>query len=514
MKIAVEGCLHGELQKVYETVQEIEEREGYKVDLLLCCGDFQATRNLADLQCMAVPDKYKEMGTFWKYYSGELTAPILTLVIGGNHEASNHFQELPFGGWLCPNVYYLGHAGVVDICNQDGDVITTIGGLTGIYKSHDYLRGRFERPPYAQNTIRSVYHVRNIDEFRLKQMPEKSVDIMLSHDWPNGITDYGNVRQLLRFKPHFTDDIARNVLGSPPAMSVLETLKPTYWFSGHLHCKFSALVKREDFETKFLALDKCLPNRRFLQILDIDSTTETKTSKLKLRYNAKWLSILRSTNGLQDGSRKDQHMPGPGYSGRFDFKPTEEEVKESMEKMDGHLDIPLNFEKLVKAFDPSVENVRMLNSIPPPSPLLNPQTEELCNRLGIDDPMTLQSDEAPLESNSSMAVNLSRVPDLTEISEVTVNEDEIQLDEDSDEDNAGDSKDNGKSPPAKRPTLNIPAPKNDNLTLDTVQDEPKNDHITIVEEAKPEIEQEQQLPVKKTLKRRNAAMYTSNDDDE
>lgn len=142
MKIAVEGCLHGELEKVYETIAEIETREKTKVDLLLCCGDFQATRNLSDLKCMAVPDKYKEMGSFYKYYSGELKAPILTLVIGGNHEASNHSQELPFGGWLCPNIYYLGYCGVVDILDEvSGKVVLTVGGLSGIYKPRDYLRG-------------------------------------------------------------------------------------------------------------------------------------------------------------------------------------------------------------------------------------------------------------------------------------------------------------------------------------------------------------------------------------
>ena len=43
---------------------------------------------------MAVPPKYREMGTFYKYYSGEKKAPILTLFIGGNHEASNHLWEL------------------------------------------------------------------------------------------------------------------------------------------------------------------------------------------------------------------------------------------------------------------------------------------------------------------------------------------------------------------------------------------------------------------------------------
>ena len=140
---------------------------------------------------MAVPDKYKEMGTFYKYYSGELKAPMLTLVIGGNHEASNYLQELPFGGWLCPNIYYLGHCGVIDVANSSGlftfhllvsclftfykeinftnffanssgKSILTVGGLSGIFKGRDYLKGRHERAPYSNDTMRSVYHVRNI----------------------------------------------------------------------------------------------------------------------------------------------------------------------------------------------------------------------------------------------------------------------------------------------------------------------------------------------------------------
>ena len=43
---------------------------------------------------MAVPPKYREMATFYKYYTGEKVAPVLTLFIGGNHEASNHLWEL------------------------------------------------------------------------------------------------------------------------------------------------------------------------------------------------------------------------------------------------------------------------------------------------------------------------------------------------------------------------------------------------------------------------------------
>ena len=41
VQVAVEGCCHGELDKIYETIVKAQEREGIKVDLLLCCGDFQ-----------------------------------------------------------------------------------------------------------------------------------------------------------------------------------------------------------------------------------------------------------------------------------------------------------------------------------------------------------------------------------------------------------------------------------------------------------------------------------------
>ncbi|PPR90158.1 hypothetical protein GOBAR_AA30533 [Gossypium barbadense] len=42
MKIAVEGCMHGDLDKVYDTIKYIENTRNIKIDLLLCCGDFQA----------------------------------------------------------------------------------------------------------------------------------------------------------------------------------------------------------------------------------------------------------------------------------------------------------------------------------------------------------------------------------------------------------------------------------------------------------------------------------------
>src|SRR5947208_3240593 len=96
VRVAIVGCGHGELDKIYEVVESLNAAEGpggKLIDLLLCCGDFQSVRNYSDLACLACPPKYRQLNTFHKYYSGEKKAPVLTLFIGGNHEASNYLVE-------------------------------------------------------------------------------------------------------------------------------------------------------------------------------------------------------------------------------------------------------------------------------------------------------------------------------------------------------------------------------------------------------------------------------------
>ncbi|CAF4925190.1 unnamed protein product [Pieris macdunnoughi] len=372
MKIAVEGCAHGELEKIYECVETLQEREGIKVDLLICCGDFQSVRNNDDLRAMAVPEKYHNICTFYKYYSGEKVAPILTIFIGGNHEASNYLQELPFGGWVAPNIYYLGRAGVVQFGNL------RLGGLSGIFKNHDYLQGLWESPPYTPNSLRSVYHIRSLDVFRLSQLKEK-VHVMLSHDWPRGITNYGDKNNLLRRKPFFREDIESNKLGSPPAEQLLNQVKPDYWFAAHLHCQFAALVKHDDnSETKFLALDKCLPKRRHLQILDLPS--EFAGDK-QLKHDLEWLAILKNTNHLLSVKNIDCHLPGPGCNERYDFTPTQEE-KDMVLKFMGCLTISNDsFVQTAPTYRPNTPKRAPYEAI------LNPQTATLCDKLCIDDPL-------------------------------------------------------------------------------------------------------------------------------
>jgi lariat debranching enzyme len=43
MKIAVEGCCHGELDAIYASIQRLETEKSQKVDLLLIGGDFQVS---------------------------------------------------------------------------------------------------------------------------------------------------------------------------------------------------------------------------------------------------------------------------------------------------------------------------------------------------------------------------------------------------------------------------------------------------------------------------------------
>jgi lariat debranching enzyme len=56
----------------------------------------------------------------------------LVSAVGGNHEAANHLWELHYGGWVAPNIYYLGAAGVV----RFGGL--RIAGLSGIYNPRHY----------------------------------------------------------------------------------------------------------------------------------------------------------------------------------------------------------------------------------------------------------------------------------------------------------------------------------------------------------------------------------------
>jgi len=248
-------------------------------------------------------------------------------------------------------------------------------------------------------------------------------------------------------------------------MKILKYLKPKYWFSGHLHCKFAAVYE----DTKFLALDKCLQNRRFLQVIDVGEIN----GPVKLKYNPKWLAILKSTNHLQSSSENRQHMPGKGYKERYDYTPNPEEETIIKNLFNEEYDIPENFVANTRVFDPANENVKqMLRTTTQPEAQVNPQTELFCEKLGIDDPIGLIYQESRSFDSSFKISDMSGHPDTlggdaNMTYEITKNEDEIELDDDSD-----DADEEKKDFVPKRLSLSLPPVKNeDKIELDDGSDE-------------------------------------------
>ncbi|KAH0826607.1 hypothetical protein J3R83DRAFT_4970 [Lanmaoa asiatica] len=160
---------------------------------------------------MAVPQKYWQLGDFYKYYTGEKVAPVLTVVIGGNHEASNYFWELYHGGWLAPNIYFLGRAGCIQCPDCWRFKITTL--IKVITSACRMIMVRCAA--YAMS--------RSIIFFACSPS-----QISFSH--ATGL-----------------DQLNGN-LGSPPLMGLLQTLRPDWWVSAYLHVRFEAVVKHRGGE--------------------------------------------------------------------------------------------------------------------------------------------------------------------------------------------------------------------------------------------------------------------------
>jgi lariat debranching enzyme len=196
-------------------------------------------RNAADLTIMSCPVKYRELGDFWKYYSGTAKAPYTTIFIGGNHEASSHLWELYYGGWVAPNIYYLGAANVLRM----GPI--RIAGLSGIWKGFDYNKPHHERLPFNQDDVKSCYHIREFDVRKLL-LVRTQVDVGLSHDWPRAIEKHGDSETLFKKKRDFRQESLDGTLGNVAAKYVMDRLRPPYWFSAHLHVKFAAVRRYQE----------------------------------------------------------------------------------------------------------------------------------------------------------------------------------------------------------------------------------------------------------------------------
>jgi lariat debranching enzyme len=278
--------------------------------------------------------------------------------------------QLYYGGWVCPNIYFMGYSGVV----RFGEL--RVAGLSGIWKPGDYRRGYSERPPYSASDVKSAYHCREYDVWKLRQVAEP-LDVFVSHDWPRGVAAHGDMAQLMRSKPFLKAELQDGSLGSQPAAELLAQLQPDYWFSAHLHCKFPALVPRRGARpgaTRFLALDKCLPKRDFLQVIDLPNRQAGPFA-----YDEEWLSIIAASHAAMPLSRAPAVLPGGGRGPAPGRDAARAAVAAALAAR-GSADVPLNFERTARAHDPAQPRRAAMPTATP----RNPQTCALLEMLQLD----------------------------------------------------------------------------------------------------------------------------------
>jgi lariat debranching enzyme len=133
--------------------------------------------------------------------------------------------------------------------------------------------------------------------------------------------------------------------------------------------------------TKFLALDKCLPKRSFLQLMEITPHNPTELQRpLQLQYDKEWLAITRVF--AQDLCIGDPYAQVPHDKGDAFYRPLIEKemewVEENVVKC-GKMTIPDDFAQTAPVYDAEL-GIRVPET---PQEYSNPHTQAFCALLQI-----------------------------------------------------------------------------------------------------------------------------------
>ena len=317
MKVLIVGCLHGYWEEVVHLVEDLNAK-GENIELVLINGDTQTFRSEDELKYSCKYDsvykpgaphskkleqtKEEFYGSFHKFVSGELKAPCLFLIIGGNNEQEELFNSLPFGGYIAPNVFYMGKSSIVDYKG------IRIAGLSGIYdpvyysKKYDYISPNNPNP--AVEKLYSSHFIRACDPFQLELFSSyesaKKVDILMTHDWGSGIVAqdprfFANDR--LAHKRHlFKEDIA-HTFGLPFAPEIVKSLNPSVYTAAHHHVYYEKQINYGGRKVHFIALGRPDAREQWYSIKDIPVNPSSNVSN-SLMYAPEWIDIIASPEAI------------------------------------------------------------------------------------------------------------------------------------------------------------------------------------------------------------------------
>lgn len=215
------------------------------------------------------------------------------------------------------------------------------------------------------------------------------LDVMFTHDWPQDLP--GAKEFLLKKKPNLEEAIEKNELTSPMYKLLLEKLKPKHWFADSMHIRFQTNYdhpgKSSDTTietTRFLALNKCAPKRKYLELVYIQSDEFNVDG---LEYDLEWLAILRMTNQWISNQEIPFVLPPqPWADVEFDFESEKKKIEASF---GNDLKIPRVFTVDLPFKLTDYNSSAVLEDIDPgrKTNYTNEQTTEFCTLLGLKDPM-------------------------------------------------------------------------------------------------------------------------------
>jgi lariat debranching enzyme len=209
MRIMVVGDVHGE----FERLAELSARHA-PLDAILAVGDVEANRDDTDAAGVHSPAKYRRTGQFPFVLEGLLDLGAPLYFIGGNHEpwpALDAAGPGPWGG----GAHFLGRAGVADVL-----------GLRVAYLSGIHSPRLTDRPRARRESVKDRTYYLADEVAQVRRAAGKGVDVLLTHDWPAGITGP------FRGRP----------VGRPELRALCERIRPRWYFCGHMHHRHTATI--------------------------------------------------------------------------------------------------------------------------------------------------------------------------------------------------------------------------------------------------------------------------------